>query len=72
MGDSDAVTTTELLPGYGQTGADDTNWFREEATTLTVPAHSAATPRLTLDATLPETRTPGRCTAALGLVHDTP
>ncbi|MDH6629750.1 hypothetical protein M2271_007588 [Streptomyces sp. LBL] len=71
-GDSNAVTTTELLPGYGQTEAADIPWLSEETTTLTVPAHSAVTLRLTLDATLPETRTPGRYTAALGLVHDTP
>ncbi|MDX2709400.1 hypothetical protein PV350_42155 [Streptomyces sp. PA03-6a] len=39
---------------------------------ITIPAHSAVTVQLTLDASLPNTRKPGTYTAVLNLTHNTP
>jgi N-acetylneuraminic acid mutarotase len=64
--------TSEVLPGYDQTGSADVTWLSESADTVTVQPGASTSLTVTLDASAPEISQPGTYTASLSLGSDTP
>ena len=69
---SGPVKTSEVLPGYDQTGPPDVTWLSESASKVTLQPGASTTVTVTLDASVPEISQPGTYTALLGLGTDTP
>ena len=69
---STPAKTSEVLPGYDQTGSADVTWLSESADTVTVQPGASTKLTVTLDASVPEISQPGTYTASLRLGSDTP